>query len=891
MAARATIGTHEDRPLKPITVLTYQALSVPGRESEYLDELAMKEWIDETSRSSAQDASERIRELKENNPKAYKKELSRHQSRLRKHLVDAIDLRQVLHPNAISLIEELKRNQCGLVIFDECHHLTDYWAAVMQKFVSQLDNMIVVGLTGTPPEGKSSTQQNRYLTLVGDIDYQVATPALVKEGGLAPFQDLVLFAEPTDKEREFLRSQHEEFHELLKELDAQLGLWIEEKMTERSHNWNEFVEVSPDLAIAMARFLYAHKLPLPKELELSDSVRQAPMLDDLIVLLEDYCLNRLKVSNEEKDQELLKRISNAIKKIGFSLSERGIRKVASPVDRVLAYSQGKSHAVAEVLDVEYRTMDERLRAVVVTDFERMSPTAIKSVRGVLDENAGGAFSVIYEVLKSTVGGFINPCLVTGSLLIVDSRIAVQVKEEGEKYLAALGTDLELIIELFDKGQLCNVSAKSSSWSSRLYVPMITALFERGITKCLIGTRGILGEGWDSQQLNTVIDLTTATSPVSVKQLRGRGIRLNTIDPVAERKVANNWDVVCIAPELEKGLNDYKRFVRKHAGYFGISDDGQIECGVGHVHPAFSDLTAAEVFASLESFNEEMLKRALVRDKIYALWEIGKPYANKQLGCVEISKLRHLGQTPPHVHVSKNYETHVRQIRSTMNRVWWQSSMLGAGGSIVAGGILIGSTLPLALAMIPIIVAIVAAQINSGKLRHRLAIGLRQPSSKETVLKAMATAVLAAMKERKFLPQDAKAESINITVRSDQSVRVFLDDVEPRHSETFVRAFQELLAPVTNQPYLVPKYEFPTNGNEDDDEFLTDYMSGQAKPEVGSYHPVPKLLARSEKGRDAFERAWNEYVSPGDIIAAEKNPDVLQKYFGMGPSLAEKLLWE
>jgi len=93
-----------------------------------------------------------------------------------------------------------------------------------------------------------------------------------------------------------------------------------------------------------------------------------------------------------------------------------------------------------------------------------------------------------------------------------------------------------------------------------------------------------------QSLNTLIDLTTTTSPVSVKQLRGRSLRINTSDPLAARKVANNWDVVCIAPQLEKGLNDYQRFVRKHDGYFGLADDGQIECGVGHVHPSFSELT-------------------------------------------------------------------------------------------------------------------------------------------------------------------------------------------------------------------------------------------------------------------------------------------------------------
>ncbi len=40
----------------------------------------------------------------------------------------------------------------------------------------------------------------------------------MKEGGLAPFQDLVYFTEPTEKELKFLQEQHEDFHELIEEL-------------------------------------------------------------------------------------------------------------------------------------------------------------------------------------------------------------------------------------------------------------------------------------------------------------------------------------------------------------------------------------------------------------------------------------------------------------------------------------------------------------------------------------------------------------------------------------------------------------------------------------------------------------------------------------------------
>lgn len=888
------IGSHEERPLRPLTIVTYQALSVPGREQEYVNEIAMNSWLGEIAREQAltwDDAKKRVCDLKSNNSKAYKKDLSRHATRMRKRLFDSLDLNQVLHKNALQLVAELKGAGCQLVIFDECHHLTDYWAAVMAKVIDELDEPVVVGLTGTPPEKKSAAQQNRYLKLVGEIDYQVPTPALVKEGGLAPFQDLVFFTEPTEKELDFLRRQHEEIHELISSSTSPLSDWIVARMaSEVERGWAGFVEDSPGLALAMARFLYTNNLSLPPDLEFSMSVRQAPVIDDWICLIEDFALQKLKTSESPEDHELLERFSKACRKIGFGLSERGIRKIASPVDRVLSFSQSKVAAIARILDVEFSSLEDKLRALVITDFEKLSATTVASVKDVLDEDAGSAFGAFADLLKLPEGALVNPVLVTGNRVLVDARIAQDFLLAAQNYLNEQQLDLLLLLEEDASMGFARVTSNSGAFSPRVYVGLVTVLFERGLTKCLIGTRGIFGEGWDSQKLNTIIDLTTATSPVSVKQLRGRGIRLNVDDPLAERKVTNIWDVICIAPELEKGLNDYRRFVRKHEGYFGIADDGRIECGVGHVHPSFSDLTANEVFASINDFNQEMLQRALVRDKIYELWKIGKPYENRQLGCVEISRLTAPGVMAPYVRrlpgEVRSYssrEGHARQMRAELTGVWTKWGALGLAVSTGAAA----ASLPLILAVVPIILGLITAKLQAEKREKQMELQLCEPSSEDSLIIAIGTAVLQALKERKLVPQNTSHSSIHVTARADKTFRVLLDDVETRYSDLFVRCLEEVLAPVSNQPYVVPRYEFITGG----EGFLKRYLSGQTQTEVSTYHALPKILARSEKGREAFEAAWNEHVSPGFVTLAAENPEIMQKYFGVGPSLAERLLWE
>lgn len=943
------IGTHEDKPLKPVTVMTYQVLSTPGKEQEYLTKLSHRSWVDELVKGrglSIGEAELRILELLQNNPKAHQKEMSRHGSRLRKKLADIMDLNEVLHPNAVGLLQALRRQKFKLILFDECHHLTDYWAAIMLHLIKYLDDPLVIGLTGTPPEKKSSSQEGRYVSLVGAIDYQVPTPALVKEGGLAPFQDLVYFVEPTAKEFDFLEEQHEEFHKLLEELcgaDWLMGMGripqagqevkisegramvvaqeatipadlppltayvIEQAVKiEKETGFDKFLKESPALAQAFLRALWKLKLPRPRKIEFSEELTQSPVIDDWMIIIDDFAAHKLKLSSSKEHHDLFERIKQALRKLGFGITEQGLRKQASPVDRVLAFSQAKSKAVTEILALEYRVLDDKLRACVVTDFERMSATAVKNLEGVLNEESGGALAVMRTLLLSPIALYVNPCLVTGSLLLIDQRVAAQFQEAAEKYLTENGYDFKLNVEEH-AGGFSQVSANTGAWESRLYVAMATSIFERGITKCLIGTRGLFGEGWDSQSLNTLIDLTTTTAPVSVKQLRGRSIRIQTEGAFGARKVANNWDVVCIAPSLEKGLNDYQRFVRKHDGFFGICDDGQIECGVGHVHPSFSELTGSDVFASVDVFNREMMERALVRDKIYDHWKIGEPYNNRLVPCLEVSKLRNMALTPPHIRKNQKYKEHAGQMRSALNGVYFEYLSLGSVAALVTLGMTFSLGALGFTAVLPVMAASILARLKANKLKDkffheicRLPGPDQNPEQEENLnfrrrqgLTDIACAVLTALSQTKHLPQ-IKKESLQVTVRSDGSYRVFLDDVEPRASKVFNQALKEVLAPIGNQPFLIPKYEFPLSEGQSEAEsrtFFNKYLSGRAEPRVAAYHAVPALLARSEKGREAFQESWNKYVSPGFIVSTETKPELLNKYFGIGPSLAQRLLWE
>lgn len=111
--------------------------------------------------------------------------------------------------------------------------------------------------------------------------------------------------------------------------------------------------------------------------------------------------------------------------------------------------------------------------------------------------------------------------------------------------------------------------------------------------------------------------------MSINQLRGRSMRLDKTWP---NKVANNWDVVCLAEEFIKGFDDYDRFRKKHTNLFGVCDDGSIEKGVGHVHAAFTELQPEGVNEGMAVLNQEMLERSRRRSETREMWGIGQPFS-------------------------------------------------------------------------------------------------------------------------------------------------------------------------------------------------------------------------------------------------------------------------
>ena len=92
---------------------------------------------------------------------------------------------------------------------------------------------------------------------------------------------------------------------------------------------------------------------------------------------------------------------------------------------------------------------------------------------------------------------LEPVLLTGSSVLVDDDVVEHFLEESREWLSENNYE----VKLADHPQqgFHVIVGSGGDWCPRVYVQLITELFQRGVTKCLVGTRGLLGEGWDANQ--------------------------------------------------------------------------------------------------------------------------------------------------------------------------------------------------------------------------------------------------------------------------------------------------------------------------------------------------------------------------------------------------------
>ncbi|MFJ4046514.1 DEAD/DEAH box helicase family protein [Microbacterium sp. NPDC089987] len=835
--------------LKDLTVLTYQRLSVTGDSSPF-DELASRQWLDELTASgrTASDAATWLATLSVDNPAQHARGIRSRASALRRRFSRARpdEIARALHPNAIALIDRVVEAGVDTVVLDECHHLLDHWALVVAYLRSRIrasgGTGLLIGLTATLPSPDDETGFDNYSQLLGDVDYEVPTPAVVKEGHLAPYRARVWFTEPVPQEADFIRRSEAQLHELVTQvlsspdglgfLVDQLQPTVDDQQTaddsasssdERARrDIDRALSADFPLATACGSVLRAVAPGHPLAVLLEPSLFGRPSTDDLLQVLARFALDRLLADPDAHPQWRF--LKGALADFGLHLTDRGLRRGRDPVESTLAASVAKDHAAVEIIRHELSAADgERVRAVVVTDVVESGNT-----RGLTGDAAPGVLRIFEMLAADPITAALSPVLLTGEHLRTTATAAHGVADALSRLL---GTPVEV---KETPGATRRLGARGVSGSG--LVAAVSHLVADGTVRLLVGTRGLLGEGWDCPAVNTLVDLTTVATSTATQQLRGRTLRL---DPAWPEKVAHNWSVVCLIPP-HVSLDDrgeIERLRRRHGHLWGLSadDHSEIVSGLGTVLAAperalLSRVIGKDRQTSVAALNAAVLAAERSRAQTRADWRIGEtlPAREREALAVRSARRRGVVQLVP-------------ALTAGTSRTFALSTLASGAALALASG-------PLALHL-PLLGGLGAA-LGAGALFTlvrrgedvRRALRLRRDPARVHHLAAVTVArALHSAGRIAALPDEAIA--VTAQPLPDGSTRVrLLFEGPPQTRRVLADAVQELFGPVRT-----PRFVLRVGARE------------------RTYLAVPQQIGRRRADAEDFAALWRQTFGGGELI--------------------------
>lgn len=343
----------------------------------------------------------------------------------------------LLHANGRAIVDRLAGLGPITLVLDESHHLLELWGSLLTAILDTLHpDTAVVALTATPPLDLGPREKALHDQLFGaGADFEVVAPAVVKDGYLAPYQELALLVTPLADEARFIAEQGERFAELLRDVqDPDAGAlpfiaWLDRRVVRRRSAegapvaWATLERDDPDLALAALRWYFDRGSAPPWGARYTEAHRRPPDAADWATLLGRWSTEALGPSDDPRDRAVLERLRHGLPAAGYRLTARGVVRGPSVVDRVLALSASKALGAASILSTEATVLGERLRALVLCDHESAGHAVGERLRDVLDPAAGSAVLVLRTLLDGTAAAGLAPIMVTGRSVVCSRATA------------------------------------------------------------------------------------------------------------------------------------------------------------------------------------------------------------------------------------------------------------------------------------------------------------------------------------------------------------------------------------------------------------------------------------------------------------------------------------
>ncbi|MEM1214062.1 MAG: DEAD/DEAH box helicase family protein [Bacteroidota bacterium] len=513
-----------------------------------------------------------------------------------------------------------------VLVVDECHHLRREWWRSLNS-VHQEVQPELVALTATPPFDVSGLEWRRYHQFCGEIDEQISIPELVAAGDLCYHQDYVYPVLPSteviDRGERFAQ-QKQELYTLVGELHHLSAYLLQHPWLREPEKHYEALFAEPEYFSALLIILghLGSEPPAPALGVLHGEVTIAPELtDEWLTIFLQKALRDDPYLQHGNPAEILRPIKRKLTEMGAW--EKGRLHLDEPpgLSKDIRNSSAKIRAVSDIVIHEWEQLGDELRMVVLTDFihPELLPTTAYD-RAPLDRVG---VSTLFEQLRRnglTDGQHVlenwgqtiateRLAVLTGSLVILPTRVLTRFEQLVEERLPAAQWSAR---PLFPDSAYSLIDA--GSLSSKFVVRWVTQLFTEGAVHIIIGTKSLLGEGWDAPAINSLVLASTVGSFVLSNQMRGRAIRTNAAVP---HKTANIWHPVTVNPALPHGGSDLRGLQRRFRAFAGPNAQGEpvIMNGLGRYAIDWEQAAPEDI----EALAKRMLAFAQQRNLLAERW--------------------------------------------------------------------------------------------------------------------------------------------------------------------------------------------------------------------------------------------------------------------------------
>ena len=741
------------------------------------------------------------------------------------------------------LAQWFKSQNFGLIILDEAHHLKASWWAVLYGLVKEHKDLIVVSLTATPPYDSNSTEWSRYKRLCGPVDEEISIPELVKSRSLCPHQDYIWLVKTDQKNIQSLEryehklarfladlSTHEELNYLL-QLHDFLSEGVSDRVSERE------VLAHLDMVVALLQLFKHWGKPLPDYLmtmlDIDFDDLQALTVQTWETLLDGFLLGEHFPQAEAVD-EFRETLSSLLKgrhylkfnRVRFDNTQSKLEAFNKTEERI--------SACLDITKIEIENRQSLLRMVILADYIRDEELSLS-----LDAKSisTGAYPIFHHLVHHLEKEMIEKtALLTGRLCILPLCLL-------EKLLDLMPTNVNLATKPFSEHKDFIVCGGATSELSSAY----TQLLKQGELHIIVGTRALLGEGWDAPFLNALVMATQTKAYVATNQLRGRVMR---IDPEDDFKTASVWHIVATAPEQRLNGLIFESLQRRFRTFAGLhAYDLKIESGTDRLalRPeetnrllGISDETLAKSGATVNmnlnntnviEKNNVMMKTRLADDlfNLQARWQNALSKATQQV--FQVGLHHKVNENSERYSLDRLTQSLNALIEQKVNRYRYTSWGIMGVGTVSSIALLIAGQWTYAAAIALSLTGAVSS--TSIKLRRQ-----KKKVTTRVIGQKLARVVLLSLHAKGVMKTELQTERlealINVAYVDEGILRFSLNDYSRQENESFLEAINEFLQPLENPRYLLALVENPT---------------------VQDLYPVPKIIGNNKKDAEHFLKEW------------------------------------